>query len=83
MDADAEKLMYRTDELERRMYRIRTQGVYSPIPEPQDIPHNRDLPGLWHVATIVGAVLIVTVCVASIVGLIPLYLIARATSWTE
>lgn len=70
-------------ELEQRMYRIRTRGVYSSIPEPQDVPSNIDLPGLRHTATVVGAVLIVTICIVTIVGLIPLYLIARATSWTE
>jgi hypothetical protein len=70
-------------ELERRMYQIRSQGPYAPLPELQDIPHNKDLPGFWHVMTIVGAVLIVTVCVVSVVGLLPLYLLARATSWTE
>lgn len=71
------------NELEARMYRIRTQGQFAPTPEPEDTPHNKDLPGFWHAVTIVGAVLIVTICVVTVVGLIPLYLVARATSWTE
>jgi hypothetical protein len=70
-------------ELEARMYRIRTQGQFAPVPEPEDVPRNVDLPGLRRTATIIGAVLIVIICVVTVVGLIPLYLVARATSWTE
>lgn len=71
-------------ELERRKAQIRSGGQFkTALTEPEDVPVNVDMPGFRHALTIIGAVLIVTVCVVSIVGLIPLCLFARATAWTE
>lgn len=75
-------------ELERRKQQIRSGGLYAdamsrPEPDDRDTTATTQPSRLRHVLTITGAVLIVTICIMTVVGIIPLYLIARATAWTE